>query len=344
MKKFNSFIIMFGFLTLVIVFFLLIGTADGGIFSEEENRTLAKRVKMPVGRDSFSVFNEFCTDNIPKRKELLNVMALSEIVQGKKQSNGTIVYNGYYMKRTVMADEKSENSEKSIVRINELKTILNSQGYEFYEFIIPSADRVKQKTVPYIISTESSFTDIKLSPDDFYKTDHHLKYEGSRKIYSQICDVLGIKERAFTKKLLCNDFIGRTFYSTALPITARESIFIPETENISVEINGKSRGGYIDVSKLEGKDQYSALLGGNHAIVEINKEKALPEILIIKDSYANSICQFLTEDFRITMIDPRYATESLKKYINEYSPKTVILLCNEDFLADSSLTRLLSYG
>ena len=71
------------------------------------------------------------------------------------------------------------------------------------------------------------------------------------------------------------------------------------------------------MDRLENKDKYEVFFGGNYEKVDIVNEgsgsKAKPRLLIVKDSYANSLVPFILDDFSlITMVDTRYFRESVK--------------------------------
>jgi len=71
---------------------------------------------------------------------------------------------------------------------------------------------------------------------------------------------------------------------------------------------------------LEKKDKYSVFLGGNHS-VDVVKNSAVSngrKLLIIKDSYANSMVPFLATNFQeIHIIDPRYYNQDIYDYIQQ---------------------------
>lgn len=63
-----------------------------------------------------------------------------------------------------------------------------------------------------------------------------------------------------------------------------------------------------------------------------------PSLLILRDSYADSLVPFLTDAFsEIHLIDLRYYTGSVKEYIAENAIDRVLLLYSTDnFCSDSS--------
>ena len=96
---------------------------------------------------------------------------------------------------------------------------------------------------------------------------------------------------------------------------------------------------------LEQKDQYTVFFGGNHALVEINTTAENGRnLLIFKDSYANSFVQFLLPYYeRIVLVDPRYYYEDVGSLIKSEAITDVLFLYNENtFVDDNSLAGVLA--
>ena len=72
------------------------------------------------------------------------------------------------------------------------------------------------------------------------------------------------------------------------------------------------------------------------------REKALPSLLIIRDSFADSLVPFLLKDFSsIHLLDLRYYREPVSEYIKANDIDAVLLLYStEDFFTDSNLALL----
>ena len=77
--------------------------------------------------------------------------------------------------------------------------------------------------------------------------------------------------------------------------------------------------------------KYAIFLDNNHSLIKIvnNDINDNTNILIIKDSYANSMIPFLVNHYNnIYVIDPRYYKKSISKYINENNIDNVLILYN----------------
>ncbi|MER3123727.1 DHHW family protein, partial [Bacillus altitudinis] len=97
--------------------------------------------------------------------------------------------------------------------------------------------------------------------------------------------------------------------------------------------------------KLDFQDKYSVFLNGDHPIVEINTTTNTPrQLLLIKDSYANSMVPYLIESYsKITIVDPKYYSNNLYDLISDNKFTDVLFLYNANtFFKDTSLVNLLN--
>ena len=99
--------------------------------------------------------------------------------------------------------------------------------------------------------------------------------------------------------------------------------------------------GLYDEEKLSSHDQYSLFLGGNCGLLQIDLGEAdtRPTLLVIKDSFANSLLPFLARHYRITAVDPRYYTGKLQPLLQ--NTDTVLTLCGMQTLTQSPFFTLL---
>lgn len=107
--------------------------------------------------------------------------------------------------------------------------------------------------------------------------------------------------------------------------------------------NKKSRTIYHS-DALETKDQYTVFMGGNKALFHINVDNnSKRHLLLIKDSYANSLIPFLIPQFNsITVIDARYYFEDYKRLIKDDLITDVLFMNNANtFVQDTSLADML---
>lgn len=100
-----------------------------------------------------------------------------------------------------------------------------------------------------------------------------------------------------------------------------------------------------DTEQLKTRDKYALFFGGNHAQVKISTPTETNHtLLVLKDSYANSLVSFLAPHYRkIIMVDPRYYYGNLEELIQVENVQEVLYLYNANtFFADTSLELALS--
>ena len=106
--------------------------------------------------------------------------------------------------------------------------------------------------------------------------------------------------------------------------------------------NGKPEPGKLyDASYLARKNKYAYFLGGNQPLCVVRSETpgAEGKLLLVRDSYADSLTPFLTERFaEIHLIDLRYYRASLQDYIRENGIDRVLVLYGfSNFTTDRNL-------
>jgi hypothetical protein len=69
-------------------------------------------------------------------------------------------------------------------------------------------------------------------------------------------------------------------------------------------------------------------MGGNYSRIQIRSENTTrPSVLLIKDSFANSVIPFLARHFDLDVIDPRYFRGDISSLIKESKcDKTLVLI------------------
>ena len=95
---------------------------------------------------------------------------------------------------------------------------------------------------------------------------------------------------------------------------------LKEPQHITQTTGSETREGLYWEEYLGKKDKYSTFLGGNHSVDVIRNSdvKSERKLMILKDSYANSMIPFLATNFsEIHVVDLRYYAQNLYTYIDE---------------------------
>lgn len=194
----------------------------------------------------------------------------------------------------------------------------------------------------------------------YFKTDHHWTMEGAYQAYAAWCNMHGTAGKelsAFSPECVSRAFFG-TLYSKAPAFGAEPDVFMlpQKTADAEVLVNGKKADGIYQWEKLETKDKYGIYFGGNFGKVEIIRQdgKAVSDgkkadgsvekkLLLIKDSFANSVVPFLMEHYnKIIMLDLRYYNESVAELLQKEQPKEALFLYEiSNFTQDMNLFKIL---
>lgn len=193
----------------------------------------------------------------------------------------------------------------------------------------------------------------------YYKTDHHWTSAGACLAYDAWSERTGgeaEKEDGLVKNVVSDKFRGSLYSKILDADSAYDEIWtygLQKDEafgckDCTVTIDEKQQLDSIyDDEKLQEKDKYAYFLGGNYGQVHIQNQKAASKakgknILIIKDSFANSFVPFVTKDYEnIYMVDLRYYNGDMKAYLQEHEITDVMVLYNiSNFISDRNLHKL----
>ena len=332
------------------VFFL--PTAD---FSEEENRMLAD-LPIPtlqnITNGSFSAsVSDYLRDRIPLRLEFIRTKAYTELLLLKGENNGILFCrDGYLLDRGEYGT--LDKARKNIEYYGELSARLSAtnipvtvayipRGIDVMSHTLPELYRGEHTDVMTLIPTGTSLlSPLKNAAESgayvWFRTDHHWTAHGAYIAYTELADILGYipyPRESFDVEQVSESFLG-TLYSKAgcvapIPDSIELYRYADDGEYLlTIDQNYTQKGLYFD-GFLAKKDKYSVFLGGNYATLSIEKSNApqRERLLIIKDSYTNSLAPFLARHFDLLLLDPRYFdggdTELLK--LAQESDKALIL-------------------
>ena len=269
--------------------------------------------------------------------------------------------------------EYTENEKEHLVKV---ANIINQFSYKtelpIYFMLIPNSIYVNQDKLPSNVVTYDQkeiildfyskldykikrvdVTDTLLNNKDkylFFKTDHHMTSIGAYLSYTRFCLVANLGEEDlnnFKQEIVSRDFLG-TFDSKAqVPNQEKDKIEIyVNQKNLdikSAEYDNETTKSIFNKEYLNKKDKYSFFLNGSNAkvVVKANVENG-KKLLVIKDSYAHIMAQFLCQNFEeIHFIDPRYYKASLIDYATQNNITDILFLYNtSNLLSDLGILSL----
>ena len=354
------------FLALVCAIILGIGCAifilPPNDFSERENRPLAQfpTPSLPTLLDGsfFHSLSLFYTDQLPMRESLGEIYSISELALGKRESNRVLLRDG----RLITRPEAS--GEIYSYNLGAINSFLEShprsvffcppESIEVFSSLLSDIERGLLDGLPpqpNEISEEYLRVVERLGADKlYYRTDHHWTTDGAFEAYKLLCGLLGEEaygEEHFERVTVSESFFGSSYRRSSFPrsLISADSIVLYRysgDERFSV---GEQMGFYR-YNQLGSSDEYRIFLGGNcaHASVTLDGTTDRKKMLLIKDSFANSILPFFALHYDIEMVDPRYASPTLVKELLECAEfDAILILCSKGtLLTDRSFGNILS--
>lgn len=196
-----------------------------------------------------------------------------------------------------------------------------------------------------------------LGDEVYYRTDHHWTSLGAYYAYDILYSCLPediadpIKKsrlKDFRKETVTKDFYGTSYSSSGASWVTPDSIDLyrfegDDTIPVTVVDTGEVYKGLYRKEFLKVRDKYSVFLGENAGRVDIGYGDR-PTIVVIKDSFAQSLVPFFAEKYNVIMIDPRYYSGSIYRAVIEEKPDAVIILMNADTLTTSTVLKPLLRG
>lgn len=360
------------FLAFIGAFFILNLVLPDRQFSEQENRYLQMRpefsFKSLFSGDYTSKFETYTTDQFTFRDEWITLKAASELDLGKQENNDVhLCENG----TLIEGFKRPENSvlDSNMSALNSLVGNTDAKVYfalipdksDLYASLLPkNAPNDSEKEVIDYCYGQSNATNVDMysalsaHTDEyiFYRTDHHWTSLGAYYGLSALAESMGLPCPALDsytdRHVVSEEFYGTTWSSSGFswvdPDTMEIFVNAPEGLKVTSYPQGSPvEGKLYDFSFLEKKDKYSMFMGGNcpmHVIETGNEDK--PSLLILRDSYTDSLIPFLLDDFsEIHVLDLRYYRASLKAYIEQNDFDNVLVCYSvSNFCSDSNISLL----
>lgn len=342
-------------------------------FSPMENRALAQMPELTV--DSLSTgtfmsgFESFVTDQFILRDEWIALKAGAEYASGKRENNGVYICDEH----TLIArfdppanDRAKKRIDDNFGYVEKLSTLTDKP---VYFSLIPGKVSVWADLLPdgapnddegqYIARGAAlqgpkwldTDTALNAHKDEaiYYRTDHHWTTLGAYYAYASLMEGMGRTPKAlseFDPTVVSDEFFGTTFSSSGVRWLEPDSIefYVPQSAATVTNYfdDNPTAGQLYDMSKLAEKDKYAAFLGGNKPLTVVKSNvapEAAPKLMLIRDSYADSLAPFLCYHFsEIHLVDPRYYKTSMAQYVKDNAIDEVLVLYSvSNFVKDGNL-------
>ncbi|NMA85507.1 MAG: hypothetical protein GX962_16770 [Epulopiscium sp.] len=345
------------------------------VFSSKENRYLQELPKVSykklISGEFGKEFEIYTTDQFVGRNYWISLKTISDLIMLKKDN--TRVYFG---KEHYLFDVDKEIEEEQFIKninvINEFIREINeyNKNISMTALLIPKKSEILKDKVPLyapIINEEILLEKIKLSlyeelqvldvidvlnekskEDIYYKTDHHWTTKGAFYTYQYYLEKIGekpLEEKDFLIKEVSNNFLGTSYRKANFYLDTPDKIYsyIPKKEvkyQVTYNHTEKSESLYDEIY-LGKTDQYSYFLSGDTSLIEIETSiENDKSIVVIKDSFANSLIPFLANHYKnIIVIDPRYFNMKIINYVKEKEVDEILFVFNiQNFIQEKSFS------
>ena len=311
-------------------------------------------------------FESYVTDQFPLRDQWIQLKALSERALGKQENNA--VYFGtdgqtlfaFYTAPDDLAQRMGYvNALANNVDVPVYFSLVPDKSYVWADRLPANAPKVDNgwmnETAKALVGERLHYIDLygALSGEDvFYRTDHHWTTMGAYQGYAALANAMNGSAAVldYEPTLVSDSFYGTTYSSSGAGWVRPDEMYtwVPEGGDNGQLIvyrypEGEPvEGSLYDLSKLEAKDKYSMFLGGNQPLCYIYNPEGTGNLLIIRDSYSDSLAPFLSLDYQqIHLFDLRYNNTSLKEYVATYGIDQVLVLYSaSNFSTDTNLFKL----
>ena len=325
-------------------------------FSEQENRPLQTNpefsFKSLINTEYIERIEDYFNDQFPFRNTFMKIRTMVYKGMNIKDIDGVYFGEDDYL---LEKHNKPKNNDKIIKAINRFS---NNSNANVSLMLIPNAisiynDKLPKNaitfnqldTINYIYDNvdlnEINIYDTYIANKDkyqlYYKTDHHYTLYGAYLAYVEYCknNNLNYKElNQYNIETISKQFTG----SLASRVTDYKNVYDPiEIINKDININvyyedtNTTTNSLYNFDYLDKKDKYAMFLDNNHPLIIINRKDINnnSKLIVIKDSYANSMIPFLVDNYsEIHVIDPRYYRRSISNYMKENQINNALILYN----------------
>lgn len=352
----------------VIFMVLLLGLAGKEALSHQrtyspvEKRELQTRPEISITKVLDGRFQKkyesYLRDQFPERDHWVSFQTDMELFMGKNEIHNVYIGKNHYLLEHYT--EKEFDPQQISKNLQALEKFVGKakQNADVHVMMVPTKSWVLREKLPAFAPhyKEQKFYDAlqqKLEKEDvlisvepvldahkeeeiYYRTDHHWTTLGAWYAYEQYTKAVGgdLQRAQGKKKFRCisKDFYGTTYAKINYARQADKIEIYEPADKLRVVYNmgEKKTKTLYDVSFLKTADQYSVFTGGNQAVLEITGGiKNGKTLLLIKDSFANSILPFLAEDYeKLVVVDLRQLNVSGDRLLEMFSPTDILILYN----------------
>lgn len=380
MKSRRNFNRMMGFVFMLVIMgvFCLNVIVPDKSFSPQENRSLQQFPKPSLG-EYFegrleTKLDKYASDQFIFRNAFIKLKASADLTAGMIYSNGVWKCGDSYLMENATVPTK-DRMEKTKAALTQFRA--KHPKMKMYFLLAPNSVNIMKKELPKSAQVEnqnlymdemfeatasSGYVNIDLRDtfngmkDDiqlYYRTDHHWTSDGAYEAYKFAGTKMGFSPLEYDLLTVSNDFEGTLTSKSgfvggkadAIKIAAPKDKTQYKNSVIYYEDSKEKTSEFYKFENLKKKDEYTVFGGSNHPMYTIKTPlKENRRLLLVKDSYANSMIPFLAQHYReIVVVDPRYYFENIEELMQLESINECMFLYNANtFFGDDSLAMMLT--
>ena len=351
-------------------------------FSEDENRALQPVPELSLSSlkdGSFmDTMEDFVGDHFMLREALVSMNTRVQLLMGKRDlasdysttpaEGGVYFGGGGHIYEVLLPDRTGTFA----ANVSALDYFAKKTGMPLYVLPVPSGSQEQPDNLPYSAPNHDQREELgqmkqklggnarvidvfgaldeKTGSDYYFKTDHHWTAYGAYVGYSALVDAMGVPrvpQSDFRFETVAAPFYGTLFSKAMLFGQQPDSFVVPfykQAADLTQQVGAKVEQGIYRNEYLSRKDKYSVYLGGNPSVCVVRNPQAKGgRLLLLKDSFANSMIPYLSVNFsEIHMIDLRYYNQDIYKYIQQNGIDQVAAVYSIKQLCDVSIANKLS--
>ena len=354
------------FIIFIGAFFLLHLALPDRDFSEQENRTLQTAPKFTFrslveGRFTRQA-EDYVSDQFPFRDGWTAVKARSELLSGKDGNNGVYLCENETLLEAYTAPDDAALLEK----LDAVNKLADAAGVPVWFALIPGASEIWGDLLPpgapndsqkatidrayaYVRArTVDMYAPLAEHADEpvYYRTDHHWTTLGAYYGYTALAGSMGFEPvplSDYTETVVTEEFYGTAYSASGFSWVKPDRISACVEQGDALVTNYPAGaplpGALYDESCLAHKDKYSYFYGGNTPRLTVETGNPGPRLLILRDSYMDSLSPYLLAHFSaLDVLDLRYYRSSLAAHIAETAPDAVLVCYSvADFAEDGNI-------
>ena len=308
------------------VLFLVLPKAD---FSDMENRPLANLDRLDPLTGMDRRLESWLSDHFPFHDAIIRTQATLGALLLQRQQNGVLIGRDGWLAE-IPTDKVTAVARANVETLDDIAAFLDAP---LTLMIIPTSAFAVEKALPPLYKNAAQEDVIRqlclysggqtldacaLLRENaelcYYRTDHHLTAEGSRRLFTGLCGLWGIDAPETGEVFAAGGFLGAYWSKAPLWSIAAEEMTVYLPEGVTLTLDGEEMPGLINTQALNGRNKYGAVLSATYGHAVLENPAGSGRLLVLCDSYGNALAPMLAQVFaRVDLVDPRYFSGSLSE-------------------------------